>query len=375
MIRFIKILDAIMTFLIVGCGLLIVFLGILSQKLWSLIVGIILGLPIIILGFKKYLSDQYFYTLLEKKNELEIEKKLKHEDEKTIETIKYINIPTDYIVLDTETTGLSPRYDDIIEIGAIKIQNGIIIDEFQTYCKPLNKIKNSEIHDITNEMVENYKYSKYYMNDFLKFIDDLPILIYNADFDTRMINVQLDKNIENKVVDVLNLARKYDTRVSYKLESVKTDLKISIKSHNALDDCKTTKLYYEYLIQKYKINQLPLFTQSNVAEIKELKSITYADKLLKIYTPENIIENKNFKDKIFVFTGDLKSMTRVDAAKKVIENGGIYHPRIILKANYLVVGDLDKETGKLAQANLYNSEKGTDIKIIYEDDFLNLLNK
>lgn len=375
MIRFIKILDAIMTFLIVGCGLLIVFLGILSQKLWSLIVGIILGLPIIILGFKKYLSDQYFYTLLEKKNELEIEKKLKHEDEKTIETIKYINIPTDYIVLDTETTGLSPRYDDIIEIGAIKIQNGIIIDEFQTYCKPLNKIKNSEIHDITNEMVENYKYSKYYMNDFLKFIDDLPILIYNADFDTRMINVQLDKNIENKVVDVLNLARKYDTRVSYKLESVKTDLKISIKSHNALDDCKTTKLYYEYLIQKYKINQLPLFTQSNVAEIKELKSITYADKLLKIYNPENIIENKNFKDKIFVFTGDLKSMTRVDAAKKVIENGGIYHPRIILKANYLVVGDLDKETGKLAQANLYNSEKGTDIKIIYEDDFLNLLNK
>lgn len=374
MIRFIKILDAIMTFLIVGCGLLIVFLGILSQKLWSLIVGIILGLPIIILGFKKYLSDQYFYTSLEKKNELEIEKKLKHEDEKTIETIKYINIPTDYIVLDTETTGLSPRYDDIIEIGAIKIQNGIIIDEFQTYCKPLINIKNSEIHNITDEMVENYKYSKCYMNDFLKFIENFPVLIYNADFDTKMINVQLDKNIENKVVDVLNLARKYDTRVSYKLESVKTDLKISIKSHNALDDCKTTKLYYEYLIQKYKINQLPLFTQSNVAEIKELKSITYADKLLKIYTPENIIENKNFKDKIFVFTGDLKSMTRVDAAKKVIENGGIYHPRIILKANYLVVGDLDKETGKLAQANLYNSEKGTDIKIIYEDDFLNLLN-
>lgn len=374
MIRFIKILDAIMTFLIVGCGLLIVFLGILSQKLWSLIVGIILGLPIIILGFKKYLSDQYFYTSLEKKNELEIEKKLKHEDEKTIETIKYINIPTDYIVLDTETTGLSPRYDDIIEIGAIKIQNGIIIDEFQTYCKPLNNIKNSEIHNITDEMVENYKYSKCYMNDFLKFIENFPVLIYNADFDTKMINVQLDKNIENKVVDVLNLARKYDTRVSYKLESVKTDLKISIKSHNAIDDCKTTKLYYEYLLQKYNINQLPLFTQGNVAEIKELKLITYADKLLKIYTPENIIENKNFKDKIFVFTGDLKSMTRVDAAKKVIENGGIYHPRIILKANYLVVGDLDKETGKLAQANLYNSEKGTDIKIIYEDDFLNLLN-
>lgn len=356
-----EVLDWMLIFLTIGCGILFIIVGLVSMKVFMFLVCALLGYLFIKFGHTIYEITKWNRPIEQIKVRADIN--------------DIIPIPENYVIVDTETTGLSPRYDDIIEIGAIKIQNGIIIDEFQTYCKPLNKIKNSEIHDITNEMVENYKYSKYYMNDFLKFIDDFPILIYNADFDTRMINVQLDKNIENKVVDVLKLAKKYDTRVSYKLESVKSDLKISIKSHNAIDDCKTTKLYYEYLIQKYKINQLPLFTQSNVTEIKELKSITYADKLLKIYTPENIIENKNFKDKIFVFTGDLKSMTRVDAAKKVIENGGIYHPRIILKANYLVVGDLDKETGKLAQANLYNSEKGTDIKIIYEDDFLNLLNK
>lgn len=355
-----EVLDWMLIFLTIGCGILFIIVGLVSLKIFVFILCAILGFLFIKLGFAIYKKTKWNRPIEQIKVKADIN--------------DIIPIPENYVIVDTETTGLSPRYDDIIEIGAIKIQNGIIIDEFQTYCKPLNNIKNSEIHNITDEMVENYKYSKCYMNDFLKFIENFPVLIYNADFDTKMINVQLDKNIENKVVNVLNLARKYDTRVSYKLESVKSDLKISIKSHNAIDDCKTTKLYYEYLIQKYKINQLPLFTQSNVAEIKELKSITYADKLLKIYTPENIIENKNFKDKIFVFTGDLKSMTRVDAAKKVIENGGIYHPRIILKANYLVVGDLDKETGKLAQANLYNSEKGTDIKIIYEDDFLNLLN-
>lgn len=358
--KFNEVLDWMLIFLTIGCGILFIIVGLVSMKVFVFLVCAVLG----------YLFIKFGHTIYRKtKRNRPIEQIKVKADINDI-----IPIPENYVIVDTETTGLSPRYDDIIEIGAIKIQNGIITDEFQTYCKPLNNIKNSEIHNITDEMVENYKYSKCYMNDFLKFIENFPVLIYNADFDTKMINVQLDKNIENKVVDVLNLARKYDTRVSYKLESVKNDLKISIKSHNALDDCKTTKLYYEYLIQKYKINQLPLFTQSNVAEIKELKSITYADKLLKIYTPENIIENKNFKDKIFVFTGDLKSMTRVDAAKKVIENGGIYHPRIILKANYLVVGDLDKETGKLAQANLYNREKRTDIKIIYEDDFLNLLN-
>lgn len=358
--KFNEVLDWMLIFLTIGCGILFIIVGLVLMKVFVFLVCAVLG----------YLFIKFGHTIYKKtKRNRPIEQIKVKADINDI-----IPIPENYVIVDTETTGLSPRYDDIIEIGAIKIQNGIIINEFQTYCKPLNNIKNSEIHNITNEMVENYKYSKYYMNDFLKFIENFPVLIYNADFDTKMINVQLDKNIENKVVDVLKLAKKYDTRVSYKLESVKSDLKISIKSHNAIDDCKTTKLYYEYLIQKYRINQLPLFTQSNVAEIKELKSITYADKLLKIYTPENIIENKNFKDKIFVFTGDLKSMTRVDTAKKVIENGGIYHPRIILKANYLVVGDLDKETGKLAQANLYNSEKGSDIKIIYEDDFLNLLN-
>lgn len=84
MIRFNKILDAIMAFLIVGCGLLIILLGILSLKLWSLILGIILGLTIIILGFKKYLSDKNFYTLLEKKKELEAKIKIKEDELKNL---------------------------------------------------------------------------------------------------------------------------------------------------------------------------------------------------------------------------------------------------------------------------------------------------
>lgn len=369
MIKFNKTLDAVLSYLLIGCGVLFILNGILAFDIYRLIVGLILGYLSIKFGLKFLKKTKLEYEAYDQSNE-DINKS---DLDKTL--IETIDIPTDFIILDTETTGLSPRYDDIIEIGAIKIKDGSVVDEFHTYCKPLRKINNTDIHNITNEMVESYKYSKYYMNDLIDFTERLPILIYNARFDTQMINVQLDKNIENDIVDLLAIAKKYDTRDDYKLENIKNDLNIKVESHNAIDDCTTTKLYYDYLIQKYKIKQLPLFSQNDVSEIKELKLIIYADKLLKIYTPEHIIENEHFKNKIFVFTGVLKSMSRFDAAKKVIENGGIYHPRIILKVDYLVVGYLDEETDKIRQARYYNDEKNTNIKIIHEDEFLNLLNK
>lgn len=377
MIRFNKILDWILIVLLMGCGVLFIINGILTFTTLGFIAGLILGG--VCIAFSINLHEKYktrnYNEYNNSKNQNNFEDEHITINKRNNEHVETINAPTDYIILDTETTGLIPRYDDIIEIGAIKIKNGVVVDRFHTYCKPLKKIKNSKIHNITNEMVENYKYSKYYMNDLINFTEGLPILIYNADFDTKMINVQLEENLKNDIIDILKLAKDYDIRESYKLENIKNDLGINNISHNAISDCETTKYYYDYLIQTYKLTELPTFYSDNVEGVKRARSITYADELLKVYIPEQTIENEKLKDKIFVFTGDLKSMTRVNAAKKVIENGGIYHPRIILKANYLVVGDLDKETGKLEKANLYNNEKGADIKIIYEDDFLNLLNK
>lgn len=361
MIKFNKILDAALSYLLIGCGILFILNGIISFTVLDIITGLILG----------YISIRFGVKLFNKKK---LKPKPKSKAKEPINnTGKTINIPTDYIVLDTETTGLSPRYDDIIEIGAIKIKNGVVVDRFHTYCKPLRKINNTDIHNITNEMVENYKYSKYYMNDLIDFTECLPILIYNARFDTQMINVQLQENLKNDIIDILKLAKDYEFRENYKLENIKNDLGINNISHSAISDCETTKCYYDYLIQNYKISELPVFHSNNVEDIKRARLVTYADKLLKVYIPDQVIENEKLKDKIVVFTGELNSMSRFEAGKKVIENGGIFHPRIIMKANYLVVGYLDEETDKIRKAICYNEEKGSNIKIINEEEFLKLL--
>lgn len=242
------IIDKLLAFLLIGCGILFILNGILAFNIYYLISGFLLSYLSINFGLKFLKNTKLEYEAYDQSNE-DINKS---DLDKTL--IETIDVPTDYIVLDTETTGLSPRYDDIIEIGAIKIKNGVIVDRFHTYCKPLRKINNTDIHNITNEMVENYKYSKYYMNDLINFTEGLPILIYNARFDTQMINVQLEENLKNDIIDILKLAKDYDIRDNYKLENIKNDLEINNISHNAISDCETTKCYYDHLIQNYKIS-------------------------------------------------------------------------------------------------------------------------
>lgn len=286
-----------------------------------------------------------------------------------------IPLPSSYIVLDTETTGFSHLYDDIIQIGAIKVSNGEVIDTFNTYCKPYKKINNTEIHGITNEMVENYKHSKEYMQSLLSFIEDLPVFIYNAPFDTRMINVELESNMQNQVIDILQLAKDSDYRDDYKLEHIKPTLNIEISSHDALNDCITTNAYYKYLIKEYNITNLPTYIALNIDDVKIIRENQYAYQMLKTYRPDNYIDNDKLNGKKVCFTGNLESMSRYEAGKKVITNKGNYQDNVTMKTNILVVADFGCTTGKLKQAIGYNEAGKADIDIINEEEFLELLNE
>ena len=70
-----------------------------------------------------------------------------------------LELCTDYVLIDIETTGFSPQYDDIIEIGAIKVKNNKIIDEFQFLINIGHKLNNfiSNLTGITDEMLLNGK--------------------------------------------------------------------------------------------------------------------------------------------------------------------------------------------------------------------------
>jgi len=100
-------------------------------------------------------------------------------------------ISSTVIVLDFETTGLSPRYGDrAIEIGAVLIENNMITDRFQSLMNPGIMISPfiESFTGISNDMVEAAPPCEEVMERFAKFIGDYPLVAHNASFDRRFLD-------------------------------------------------------------------------------------------------------------------------------------------------------------------------------------------
>lgn len=112
--------------------------------------------------------------------------------ESTIENYN-LTLVESYIILDIETTGLSPINNDILEIAAIKIRNGKIIDKFDTLINPGVTIPPfiSNLTGINNQMVCSAPYIDNVLPNLLKFVENLPIVAHNASFDIRFYISQL----------------------------------------------------------------------------------------------------------------------------------------------------------------------------------------
>jgi len=140
------------------------------------------------------------------------------------------------VVIDTETTGLSFKTGDrIVEVGCVELINHVATNNFlQFYCKVDKKISESakKITGITNEFLRDKKTFSDNCKNFLKFIDNDPLIIHNADFDVGFINNELSilglTNISNPIIDTVSLARKtLNTRVAnldYLCKRFKIDL-------------------------------------------------------------------------------------------------------------------------------------------------------
>lgn len=110
-------------------------------------------------------------------NEADVKKKIKGQE-------IYV-IPDNYIVFDLETTGLKASEEKIIEIGAIKVKNGKIIETFEELINPEKEISSNitRITHITNEMVAEQRTISEVLPEFLSFIGDYPLIGHNVKFD------------------------------------------------------------------------------------------------------------------------------------------------------------------------------------------------
>ena len=90
-----------------------------------------------------------------------------------------------YVVFDVETTGLSAVYDKIIELAAVKMKNGNIIDKFERFANPHHPLSATtiELTGITDDMVRNAPEIEEVIKDFNEFIGDSILVAHNATFD------------------------------------------------------------------------------------------------------------------------------------------------------------------------------------------------
>nr|HML46219.1 exonuclease domain-containing protein [Clostridia bacterium] len=153
----------------------------------------------------------------------------------------------DVVVLDFETTGLNPKADRIIEIGAVRIHNGQIVSELSLMVNPQRPLPDKivEITGITDVMLRDAKPFEEHVRELLDFLGDAPVAAHNASFDVAFLQNELDRcghAWNQPVIDTLAFARKlYPTLKSHRLGALCKHLGISLKNaHRAVHDARAT---------------------------------------------------------------------------------------------------------------------------------------
>ena len=153
----------------------------------------------------------------------------------------------DYVVFDIETTGLNKDKDLIIEIGALKYKNNILVEQFNYLINPQIKLPEiiTKITGIKDDDLIDKDTIDIVLPKFLNFIEDLPLIAHNNEFDLGFIKKSIEElnlnKLSNKNVDTLALARIYLPQMyNYKLETLKKYFNINQVSHRAIGDCYTT---------------------------------------------------------------------------------------------------------------------------------------
>ncbi len=119
-----------------------------------------------------------------------------------------------YVSRDLETTGLNPKRDRIIEIGAIRVEQGQIVEEFSTFVDPGRKLEEriTELTGIRDEDLADAPQLDEVFPKLLEFMGELPLLGHSILFDYSFLKkAAVDRKItfERSAVDTLQVARKY----------------------------------------------------------------------------------------------------------------------------------------------------------------------
>ena len=199
-----------------------------------------------------------------------------------------------FVVFDIETTGFSPVENKIIEIGAVRVKDGVISDKFSTFVNPHVPIpyRITNLTSITDEMVMDSPGIEVILPQFMVFIGDDALVAHNANFDMSFIiencrRLGIDK--EFTYVDTVAISRSMITKLNkHTLDTICKELGISLENHHrAVDDAGATAEMFEKFIQ--------MLDKRGITTLKELNDYTSTsvDRIMKSPSYHVIILAKN----------------------------------------------------------------------------------
>ena len=192
-----------------------------------------------------------------------------------------IDMQETYVVFDIETTGLKAQHADIIEIGAVKIENGRIIDRFQTFVNggvliPPNITK---LTGITNAMIADAPSARDVLEQFSLFVKGCCLVAHNANFDVRFIRYHGGKYqiaFDEPYADTLMLSRYLlHDLPNHKLDTVCEHFQVDLTNHHrAIDDAAATAEVFLHLIalmQQLGVQTIPVQRPAKAQEREQGK--------------------------------------------------------------------------------------------------------
>ncbi|WP_026867606.1 PolC-type DNA polymerase III [Jeotgalicoccus marinus] len=166
----------------------------------------------------------------------------------------------DFVVFDVETTGLSSKYDQIIELAGVKVRNGEVVDKFERFANPGEKLTEliKELTGITDDMLVGAPDISEVITDFKEWVGDAIFVAHNASFDMGFIDEAYEKQgfgeSTNGVIDTLELSRTINTKMKkHGLNILAKHYNVDLTQHHrAIYDAEATAYIFIKMMAQLK---------------------------------------------------------------------------------------------------------------------------
>ncbi len=249
----------------------------------------------------------------------------------------------EYVVFDLETTGFSAASDKIIEIGAVKLKGGEIVDRFSTFVNPERPIpfRIEQLTGINDVMVKDAPKIEEILPKFMEFVKDSILVAHNADFDMSFIEFnarKMDIPCDFTVVDTVGLARFVVTGLGrYKLDTVAKALGVPLGNHHrAVDDAECTARIFQKLCARLtdegittldKVNEKGSSSEDFRSKLPSYHAIILVKNLVglkNLYKLVSISHIKTFEKRPRIMKSDYEKLSEGLIIGSACEAGELY---------------------------------------------------